>query len=75
MLNIRYEFFDEYLLVKARPFRSKIRYEDITKVEANNFSVGDKLVGYRIMSARDGVEIYYKLSMFGNVRFSLREKE
>lgn len=27
------------------------------------------------MSTHDEVEIYYKLSMFGNVRFSLREKE
>ena len=34
MLSIRYEMLDDYLLVKGGPFRSKIRYEDITKVEA-----------------------------------------
>lgn len=75
MLSIRYEFLDDYLLVKGGPFRSKIRYEDITKVEASYFSAADTLVGYRIMTARDGVEIYYKTAMMGSIRISPSNKE
>ena len=75
MLSIRYEMLDDYLLVKGGPFRSKIRYEDITKVEAGQFSVADTLVGYRVMSARDGVEIHYKTAIMGSIRISPNNKE
>lgn len=75
MLAIRYEFHDAYLLVQGGPFRSKIRYEDITKVEVTYFSVMDTLAGYRIMMARDGIEIYYKTAILGSVRISPERKE
>lgn len=75
VLAIRYEFFDEYLLIRGGPFQSKIRYEDITKVQAKYFSVADTLAGYRVMCARDGVEINYKTGLMGHVRISPERKE
>lgn len=75
MLAIRYVFHDEYLFVRGGPFRSKIRYEDITKVEAVYFSGMDMLSGYRIMMARDGIEIHYKTALLGSVRISPERKE
>lgn len=74
-LGIRYEFHDDYLFVKGGPFRSKIRYEHVTKVTVTYFSVGDALAGYRVMASRDGIEINYKTGMMGHIRISPDSKE
>lgn len=74
-LGIRYEFHDDYLFVKGGPFRSKIRYEQITKVTVTYFSVGDTLGGYRVMASRDGIEINYKTGMMGHIRISPDSKK
>ena len=72
--GICYEFHDHYLLVKGGLFRSEILYENITKVTATYFSVGNSLGGYRVMTSRDGVEINYTTGMMGHVRISPEQK-
>lgn len=75
LLGIRYEFHADYLFVKGGPFRSKIRYEHITKATVTYFSIGDALTGYRAMASRDGIEIDYKIGMLGCIRISPDSKE
>ena len=75
MVVIRYEFFEHYLLVKGGPFRSKIRYDEITKVKGTYFTVGDTLAGYRILGSRDGVEINYNTGLMGHIRISPERKD
>ncbi|WP_347835804.1 PH domain-containing protein [Gracilibacillus sp. JCM 18860] len=70
-IGIRYVLTNDYLYVKGGPFRSKIPYGDITKITSTN----DMLTGYRIMSSKDGVEIYYKKGMLGSVKISPCKKE
>lgn len=69
-LDIEYVFHEEYLLVRGGPFRSKIPYKDITRFfESNNI-----LVGYRILSSKDALEIQYKTGIFGSVIISPENK-
>ncbi|MED4452425.1 PH domain-containing protein [Metabacillus fastidiosus] len=68
---ICYIFYDRYLFVKAGPFRSKIMYEDITKVKKTN----DIFTGYRLLSSKEAIEIFYKTGKFGSVKISPREKQ
>lgn len=44
--SIKYVFNDEYLLVKGGPFQSKIRYEDLTRVDKTDAI----LTGYRLLT-------------------------
>lgn len=70
-LDIRYIFYDDYLYVKGGPFRSKIKYQDMTKV--NNSS--NILFGYRILSSRDALEIHYNHSLMGSIIISPDNQE
>ncbi len=63
---IKYVFDQKYLLVKGGPFRSRILYEDITKVIPSK----DIFIGYRILSSKDGIEIFYKKAILGSVKIS-----
>lgn len=65
--NIRYTLTDNYLYIKGGPLRSKIPYEAITKISPTTTSM---FVGYRMMSAKNGIEIYYKTGMWGSVQIS-----
>lgn len=56
IIDIHYTFNDDYLFVKGGPFRSKIKYMDMTKVNKSS----NILVGYRILSSKDALEIHYK---------------
>ncbi|HLQ72554.1 MAG TPA: PH domain-containing protein [Bacillota bacterium] len=68
---IQYVFYEDYLYVKGGPFRSKIAYENITKVgPSSNF-----LVGYRILSSTEGIELFYKTALLGSVKISPKEQE
>ncbi|MFJ7825799.1 PH domain-containing protein [Psychrobacillus sp. NPDC096623] len=70
-LDIHYTFFDDYLYVKGGPFRSKIKYKDMTMVnESSNI-----LVGYRILSSKDALEIHYKYSLMGSIIISPDNQE
>ncbi|KAB8125669.1 PH domain-containing protein [Gracilibacillus oryzae] len=71
VFSVKYAFYQDYLLVKGGPIRSRIRYEKITKAAPTNAV----FAGYRILSARDGLEIFYKNAIFGSVKISPKEKE
>lgn len=62
--SITYVFYEDYLLIKGGPFKSKISYEDITKVS----STEDKFTGYRITSSEKGIELFYKSAIGGSIK-------
>ena len=68
--SIKYVFYQDYLFVKGGPFRSRIAYEDITKVSPT----GDIFTGYRLLSSKDGIEVFYKTAFLGSVKISPRDK-
>ncbi|WP_144510529.1 PH domain-containing protein [Bacillus sp. FJAT-22090] len=68
--DIEYTFTDEYLFVRGGPFRSKIPYEDITKVNPTT----NIIAGYRILSSKDALEIHYKKALMGSVIISPKEQ-
>ncbi|SDO22126.1 PH domain-containing protein [Psychrobacillus sp. OK028] len=70
-LDIHYIIFDDYLYVKGGPFRSKIKYKDMTRVNKSS----NILVGYRILSSKDALEIYYKHSLMGSIIISPDNQE
>lgn len=66
IFDIKYTFLKDHLYVKGGPFRSEIPYKEITKVgPASNI-----FIGYRILSARYGLKIYYKTGMWESVQIS-----
>lgn len=68
-LSIKYVFHEEYLLVKGGPFRSEIRYEDIMKVTPTT----EIFTGYRILSSKKAIEIFYKNASLGSVTISPKD--
>lgn len=71
VLSAKYIFNDAYLLVKGGPFRSRIPYENITKVADTT----DILTGYRLLSARDAIEVFYTNAAMGSVKISPENKQ
>jgi uncharacterized membrane protein YdbT with pleckstrin-like domain len=71
MIDMSYEFKEDYLLVKCGIIRSKIRYIDITKLTMNT----NIWVGYRVLSSRDAIELHYKTGLLGSVKISPEQKE
>lgn len=67
---IKYVFYEDFLLVKGGPFRSKIPYQTITKV----YPTEDIFIGYRILSSKQGLEIFYKSATLGSVKISPKNK-
>ncbi|QUG40001.1 PH domain-containing protein [Psychrobacillus sp. INOP01] len=70
-LDIHYTFYDDYLYVKGGPFRSKIKYKDMTKVNKSS----NILAGYRILSSKDALEIHYNHSLMGSIIISPDNQE
>lgn len=70
-IDIHYTFNDDYLFVKGGPFRSKIKYKDMTKVNKSS----NILVGYRILSSKDALEIHYKSALMGSIIISPDNQE
>ncbi|MDI2587375.1 PH domain-containing protein [Psychrobacillus sp. NEAU-3TGS] len=70
-IDIEYTFTENYLFVRGGPFRSKIPYEDITKVNPT----ANILVGYRVLSSKDALEIHYKKALLGSVIISPKRQE
>jgi Bacterial PH domain len=64
--SIKYVFYEDHLYVKGGPFRSRIRYEAITRITPTN----EMLTGYRIASSKNGIEIVYKTGIWGSVKVS-----
>ncbi|MEI4771683.1 PH domain-containing protein [Psychrobacillus sp. FJAT-51614] len=69
--DIEYTFKEDYLFIRGGLFRSKIPYEDITKVNRTS----DILVGYRILSSKDAIEVHYKKAFMGSVIISPEDQE
>nr|WP_318540865.1 PH domain-containing protein [Terribacillus saccharophilus] len=71
VFSIKYVYYQDFLLVKGGPYKSRILYEDITKITSSN----NIFSGYRILSARDAIEIYSKQAFWGSVTISPMCKE
>jgi hypothetical protein len=71
VMSIRYIISENYLFVKGGPFRSKIPYEEITKINKTN----DLFTGYRILSSTDAIEIFYISAKLGSIKISPQESE
>jgi len=69
--SIKYVFLKECLYVKAGLFRSRIPYETITKVSPTS----EVLTGYRILSSKEGLEIFYTTGTLGSVKISPKNVE
>lgn len=69
--SIKYTFHERYLFVKGGFFRSRIPYEEISRVCATN----EIFFGYRLLSSKDAIEIFYKTASMGSVKISPKEKE
>ena len=70
-LSIKYVFLKECLFEKKGPFRSRILYETITKVSPTN----EIFTGYRLLSSRGALEIFYTTGMLGSVKISPKNVE
>lgn len=70
-IDIEYTMYNNFLLVRGGIFRSKIPYDEITKInESSNI-----FVGYRILSSKDALEIHYKQALLGSVIISPKQKQ
>ncbi|WP_332871721.1 PH domain-containing protein [Paraliobacillus zengyii] len=68
--SIKYIFNEDYLLVKGGPFRSKVPYQAITKISLTN----NIFTGYRILSSKNGIEIFYSSTILGSIKISPKNK-
>lgn len=71
LLSIQYVLRENHLFVKAGPIRSRIAYEDITKVSPTR----QILTGYRLLTSMNAIEIHYRSGLLGSVKISPREQE
>lgn len=69
-LSLKYVLYPDYLHVRGGPFSSKIKYSDITKIQETN----NIIAGYRMLTAKDGIQIYYRTASIGSVKISPKDK-
>lgn len=65
-VDIRYVIQENMLLVRGGPFRSKIQIQDITEIKYNP----NIWVGYRVLSSKEAIEIFYRTGFMGSVIIS-----
>ncbi|WP_413366949.1 PH domain-containing protein [Lysinibacillus sp. 3P01SB] len=68
--SIKYIFCEDYLLIKGGPFKSKIPYQNITKVSTTT----DRFTGYRISPSDKGLELSLKSSFLGSIKILPMDK-
>ncbi|WP_238456058.1 PH domain-containing protein [Lederbergia galactosidilytica] len=68
--TVKYIFYRDYLFIKGGPFKSRIPYKNITEVSRTTAI----FTGHRIMSSRDGLEIFNKTTFLGSIKISPRNK-
>lgn len=68
--SVKYILYQDYLFIKGGPFRSRIPYENITKVSPTTAI----FTGHRILSSRDAIEIFNKTTYMGSIKISPRNK-
>lgn len=61
VFTIKYVFHPDHLLVKGGPFISRIPYEKITN--------------YRLLSSKEGIELFYTSAALGSVKISPKDSE
>ncbi len=69
--SIKYAFYQDHLFVKGGFFRSRIPYKEITRISTTK----EIFTGYRLLSSKDGIEIFYKSSSLGSVKISPKDIE
>jgi len=72
--SVKYIITDKYLIVKGAFFSSRILYKDILFVSHIN-KILDTLIGYRLMTAKKGLEIAYKTGLIGSGKISPADEE
>jgi len=71
VFDIEYTFYEDYLLVRGGPFRSRIPFSKIQGYrETNNI-----WMGYRICASKDALEIMYSTGFMGSVIISPENKK
>ncbi|PFM62819.1 hypothetical protein COJ48_18280 [Bacillus cereus] len=68
--SIKYVFYEDYLLIKGGPFKSKIPYQNIIEVSPTN----ERFTGYRISSSDKGFEILLTSGPLRNVKVLPKDK-
>lgn len=69
--SVKYVFREDHLYVRGGPFRSRIPYRHIRKVEPTK----NIFVGYRLLSSFDAMEIFYDGGLLGSVKISPQDKK
>src|SRR5690625_1433538 len=69
--SVKYVFYQDYLFVKGGLFRSRIPYENITMVSPTTAI----FTGYRVLSSKDAIELFYKTAALGSVKISPKDKK
>ncbi|WP_328589047.1 PH domain-containing protein [Sutcliffiella halmapala] len=70
VISIRYVICKDYLVIKGGPFKSKIPYQNITKVSLTT----ESLTGYRISSSDKGIELFYESARHGSIKILPKNK-
>jgi len=70
-LSIKYVLTMDYLYVQGGPFRSRIPYGGITRVAPTR----NVWYGYRLTTAFDAIEIFYRKGLLGSVKITPRDPE
>ena len=66
VFSVTYIFYAEYLLIITGPFRSRIPYNDITKVSRTK----NILTGHRMSSSKDSLEVFNKKTALKSAKLS-----
>lgn len=70
-LSIKYVFEQDDLFIKGGPFRARIPYENIIKISPTTAV----FTGFRVLSSKDAIEIFYKKAVLGSVKISPKNKD
>lgn len=66
VFSIKYIYKEDHLHIKGGLFRSRIPYEEITKVTRPD----EIHTGYRLLTSKKAIEIFYRSAFMGSVKIS-----
>lgn len=69
--SIKYVFYPDHLLVKGGLFNSRIPYDNITRISP----LKEIFTGYRLLSSKEGIELFYTSAALGSVKISPKDSE
>lgn len=67
--SIKYVLNNDHLFVKGGLFKSRIPYEDITRISPTT----EIFTGFRLLSSKQGIELFYKSATLGSVKISPKD--